>query len=99
MGLPCGWVTDPGRALSGSQQNAALGNGVLPLQIIERARKTGHLREDFASQDLILVLMANAGVVAATGASAPRELAPARRAPAARIRQPRSPVAGHRLGP
>ncbi len=71
MGLPCGWVTDPGRALSGSQQNAALGNGVLPLQIIERARKTGHLREDFASQDLILVLMANAGVVAATGASAP----------------------------
>lgn len=41
------------------------------LAIIERARKTGHLRDDFASQDLILVLMANAGVVAATAASAP----------------------------
>ncbi|WP_150463288.1 DNA cytosine methyltransferase [Nesterenkonia ebinurensis] len=32
MGLPAGWVTDPGRGLTPNQQIAALGNGVLPLQ-------------------------------------------------------------------
>ena len=41
------------------------------LSIIERARATGHLREDFASEDLILVLIANAAVVEATAAAAP----------------------------
>ncbi|WP_415854285.1 TetR/AcrR family transcriptional regulator [Sinomonas sp. G460-2] len=41
------------------------------LAIIERARSTGHLQPDFASEDLILVLMANAGVISATGGDAP----------------------------
>lgn len=41
------------------------------LTIVERARRTGYLRDDFASQDLILVLMANAGIIAATANSAP----------------------------
>lgn len=34
MGLPAGWVTDPAHGLTANQQNAALGNGVLPLQAI-----------------------------------------------------------------
>ncbi|WP_087485369.1 DNA cytosine methyltransferase [Brachybacterium massiliense] len=34
MGLPAGWVTDPGHGLTAAQQNAALGNGVLPLQAV-----------------------------------------------------------------
>ncbi|NHI17544.1 TetR/AcrR family transcriptional regulator [Microbacterium excoecariae] len=41
------------------------------LAIIERARGTGALRADFVSQDLILVLFANAGVVSATATAAP----------------------------
>lgn len=41
------------------------------MTIIDRSRATGHLREDFASEDLILVLIANAAVVAATGDAAP----------------------------
>lgn len=41
------------------------------LAVIERARATGHLREDFASEDLVLVLISNAAVVAATGDAAP----------------------------
>ena len=32
MGLPDGWVTDPGLGLNPSEQLAALGNGVVPLQ-------------------------------------------------------------------
>jgi AcrR family transcriptional regulator len=41
------------------------------LQLIERAKATGRLRPDFASQDLVILLMANAGVIAATGTAAP----------------------------
>ncbi|WP_409474101.1 TetR/AcrR family transcriptional regulator [Streptomyces sp. HC307] len=41
------------------------------LELIGRAKATGHLREDFVSQDLVILLMANAGVVAATGDAAP----------------------------
>ncbi|MFC9760735.1 TetR/AcrR family transcriptional regulator [Rhodococcus jostii] len=40
-------------------------------RLIERAKETGRLRADFSSQDLVLLLMANAGVVEATGAAAP----------------------------
>lgn len=36
MGLPPGWVTDPGFSLTPTQQIAALGNGVLPLQAATR---------------------------------------------------------------
>ncbi|PQP14507.1 TetR/AcrR family transcriptional regulator [Rhodococcus opacus] len=41
------------------------------LEIIERAKATGHLQSDFVSEDLILVLMANAGVISATANDAP----------------------------
>ncbi|MFI1354375.1 TetR/AcrR family transcriptional regulator [Streptomyces sp. NPDC020898] len=41
------------------------------LELIARAKSSGHLREDFVSEDLVILLMANAGVVAATGDAAP----------------------------
>ncbi|MEZ2388519.1 TetR/AcrR family transcriptional regulator [bacterium RCC_150] len=41
------------------------------LQIIEGAKATGHLQGDFESEDLILLLMANAGVISATANDAP----------------------------
>ncbi|MEU5263070.1 TetR/AcrR family transcriptional regulator [Amycolatopsis sp. NPDC021455] len=41
------------------------------LKLIHRAKKTGHLRADFTSEDLVVLLMANAGVIAATGDDAP----------------------------
>jgi AcrR family transcriptional regulator len=40
--------------------------------LIERAQEAGSLREDFVPEDLIILLMANAGVVAGTGRVAPR---------------------------
>ncbi|MBA4025093.1 MAG: TetR/AcrR family transcriptional regulator [Gordonia sp.] len=41
------------------------------LHIIDRARDTGHLRDDFTSADLVLVFMANAGVITALDHDAP----------------------------
>ncbi|MBP5872768.1 TetR/AcrR family transcriptional regulator [Streptomyces sp. LBUM 1479] len=41
------------------------------LELIDRAKSSGHLREDFSSRDLVLLLMANAGVLSATGDAAP----------------------------
>jgi AcrR family transcriptional regulator len=41
------------------------------LQIIERAKSSGHLRADFESEDLVILLMANAGVIAVTADDAP----------------------------
>ncbi|WP_329126255.1 SbtR family transcriptional regulator [Streptomyces sp. NBC_01465] len=41
------------------------------LELIGRANDSGHLREDFTSRDLVLLLMANAGVLSATGDAAP----------------------------
>jgi AcrR family transcriptional regulator len=41
------------------------------LELITRAQATGWLRDDFTSEDLVVLLMANAGVVAATGDAAP----------------------------
>ncbi|MEU6782784.1 helix-turn-helix domain-containing protein [Nonomuraea angiospora] len=41
------------------------------LELIARAKATGHLREDFTDQDMVILLMANAGVVAATADAAP----------------------------
>lgn len=41
------------------------------LELVRRAKATGHLREDFAPPDLVILLMANAGVIAATGENAP----------------------------
>lgn len=41
------------------------------LELIARAKATGHLRSDFVSEDLVVLLMANAGVIAATGDDAP----------------------------
>lgn len=40
-------------------------------ELIARAKATGQLRPDFAHQDLPMILMANAGVVAATAGAAP----------------------------
>jgi hypothetical protein len=40
-------------------------------ELIGRAKAAGQLRQDFVHQDLVLVLMANAGVVAGTGEAAP----------------------------
>ncbi|MFI8952258.1 TetR/AcrR family transcriptional regulator [Streptomyces sp. NPDC053750] len=39
--------------------------------LIERAQATGHLREDFDDRDMVILLMANAGVVSAAGDAAP----------------------------
>ncbi|WP_328875400.1 TetR/AcrR family transcriptional regulator [Streptomyces sp. NBC_00287] len=41
------------------------------LELISRAKETGHLREDVTDRDLPILLMANAGVVSAAGAAAP----------------------------
>jgi AcrR family transcriptional regulator len=40
-------------------------------RLVRRAKETGRLRPDFSSEDMILLLMANAGVISATGESAP----------------------------
>jgi AcrR family transcriptional regulator len=45
-------------------------------ELIDRAKASGALRADFVAEDLLIVLMANAGVVAAAGDAAPG--APAR---------------------
>jgi len=42
------------------------------LELIKRAKRSGMLRSDFRPQDLVVLLMANAGVVTATGDDAPR---------------------------
>jgi AcrR family transcriptional regulator len=41
------------------------------LELVQRAKETGRLRDDFVPEDLPLILMANAGVLAATGDAAP----------------------------
>ncbi|GAA0997694.1 TetR/AcrR family transcriptional regulator [Acrocarpospora macrocephala] len=41
------------------------------LELIARAQASGHLRDDFTAEDLVILLMANAGVVAATADAAP----------------------------
>jgi AcrR family transcriptional regulator len=41
------------------------------LELVTRAKETGHLRDDFTDEDLVILLMANAGVVNATGDAAP----------------------------
>jgi hypothetical protein len=41
------------------------------VELIGRAKAAGRLREDFTPEDLLLVYMANAGVVNATGDDAP----------------------------
>ncbi|HWO62466.1 MAG TPA: helix-turn-helix domain-containing protein [Umezawaea sp.] len=40
-------------------------------ELIRRAKATGHLRDDFVADDVIVLLMANAGVIAAAGDAAP----------------------------
>lgn len=41
------------------------------VRLIAHAKATGRLRTDFTDQDLVILLMANAGVIAATGDAAP----------------------------
>lgn len=43
----------------------------LSVQVIERAKAEGTLRSDFVPEDLVLLLMANAGVVQGAGKAAP----------------------------
>lgn len=43
----------------------------LSVQLIERAQAEGSLRSDVVPEDLVLLLMANAGVVQGTGSAAP----------------------------
>jgi DNA (cytosine-5)-methyltransferase 1 len=38
MGLPTGWINDPGHGMTQNQQITALGNGVLPLQAVTALR-------------------------------------------------------------
>jgi hypothetical protein len=40
-------------------------------ELIARAKACGRLRPDFEPEDLVVLLMANAGVIAATGDAAP----------------------------
>ena len=51
------------------QRRAAAYQGFLDL--VGRAKDSGRLREDFTSQDLVLLLVANAGVVTFAGDTAP----------------------------
>jgi DNA (cytosine-5)-methyltransferase 1 len=48
MGLPPGWVTDPGLGLTPNEQIAALGNGVVPLQAAAAIRALAQLLQDRA---------------------------------------------------
>ncbi|MEV0794894.1 helix-turn-helix domain-containing protein [Kribbella sp. NPDC050459] len=41
------------------------------VELVSRAKAAGRLRDDFSPEDLVILLMANAGVVAATADSAP----------------------------
>jgi hypothetical protein len=42
------------------------------VELVERAQSSGALRTDFVPEDLIILLIAHAGVVAAAGTAAPR---------------------------
>lgn len=55
------------KALEDDRNRAAEALGVL----LDRAKASGRLRQDFAHQDVPLILMANAGVVTATRNAAP----------------------------
>ncbi|MFD4323463.1 TetR/AcrR family transcriptional regulator [Nocardioides sp. NPDC058538] len=55
------------KALEDDRKRAAEALGVL----LDRAKASGRLRQDFAHQDVPLILMANAGVVTATRNAAP----------------------------
>jgi AcrR family transcriptional regulator len=41
------------------------------VELIKRAKESGQLRKDFSPEDLVLVMMANAGVITAMGDAAP----------------------------
>ena len=60
--VPC-HGPDPGRS-------AAIFDGYL--ELVHRAKLDGSLREDYSPEDLPMLLMANAGVLRGTAASAPR---------------------------
>ncbi|MFF0013151.1 hypothetical protein [Streptomyces sp. NPDC005374] len=73
------------------------------LELITRAKNTGHLRDDFTHQDVVILLIANAGVVTATGDSAPdtrRTTPPTARSTSAHRPLPRhGPPLTNRPGP
>jgi len=56
----------------GAIQNERPGHGEdARLAVAERAKEAGALRADFVPEDLVLLLMANAGVVQGAGQAAP----------------------------
>ncbi|MFJ2032049.1 TetR/AcrR family transcriptional regulator [Streptosporangium sp. NPDC087985] len=55
------------RALEGPRERAMAATD----RVIERAKTAGALRADFTGQDLMLILMANAGVLSSTRCAAP----------------------------
>jgi hypothetical protein len=57
----------PARAVEAKRNDAYAG----VTELIARAKAAGRLRADFADQDLVLMLMANAGVIAATADTLP----------------------------
>jgi AcrR family transcriptional regulator len=61
-------VTFPG-AVQLEQLRASAHHGFL--EIIARAKATGQLRADYESEDFVVLLMANAGVISATAKEAP----------------------------
>jgi hypothetical protein len=70
VGAACGRRAQPG-ACPGRRPPPVRHQGAEGLDGLARAQATGHLRADFTPEDLVLVLMANAGVIAATGDAAP----------------------------
>ena len=61
------------------------------VELIARAKATGHLQADFTPEDLVVLLMANAGVIAATADAAPDSWRRLVGTDAARVRHPRRP--------
>jgi AcrR family transcriptional regulator len=55
------------RELQGDRDRAHAGF----VELIHRAKETGRLRDDFVAEDLVLLQMANSGVLGATGDAAP----------------------------
>jgi AcrR family transcriptional regulator len=62
-------MTFPSAKALEAQRDRAYGAFV---ELVRRAQAAGHLRADFVPEDVVLVLMANAGIVRGLGAAAPQ---------------------------
>ncbi len=61
-------LTFPAARAFGAKRNAAYQGFA---ELVARAKDAGRLRPDFSTEDLVLLLMANAGVIVATADAAP----------------------------